>query len=766
VLHSFLPNLKFDWRRRYRFLLRFLCNLTGGSLVLLAVYTSLTRADNHPTQDFWTCASHVAIFQDIFDRGEGWCQAIGKVEGRMPYEVGLGWVASRLDSTPSRVLRTAEIINILFLSAGLVVFGRRWTSKSTPWGLLIVVPLLFWGRGFYQTTEYHLALLPLVGHYHTTFSVALALFSLALLADCCRRDFPRRDWRVHSRLVGAAFLGGGVALCHSITSFFFLIPMSVVTILFQCNSRSQRRYGMLFFPAMMLVVLLWPWRGIAISPLMSYLQSERKGEVVVSPSAGMTAAPEMLEKSARTGGFLERFWNREVTFNPSQYKVHLTVSEVFLRAPALKLGWLYLVFLIFLRPRKRVTWAIVSATGFLLAGWAFSGYLLKFTQGGRFLYYLGFLLQLTTIRSLWDSTAAPRWKWVLSFPLLFCLYLPMRDCLAGFQENFHSSKTLIRLPGEELAEIRGRVGDDKVLGDLETINYLTAFGIKPVWSERQYGVLVPAQAPSALQNWWACPLDGKSLAQAVRESGSGWFLFDKVGIHDLKQVHAATRPFFQTLYSRSPALEAVYESDVYILYRIHNLEETSDTGNRAFLQAIEEAPDLFQWGALHTLYEKCVEKDPAVLTALEKQEETLLQHASIRGELMEGVEVVGFKWVLTQAQTDDRMAEYRGTWLFRVTRKPVFDKTGVLNVALFGKTEPEYRDVLLKQGFKKPEFGFTLTNLPYPDWREGGYYQATRLFSVPAVPYRLETCLGFDSGSGSKQLGKRIDLGQRFSHGD
>jgi hypothetical protein len=72
----------------------------------------------------------------------------------------------------------------------------------------------------------------------------------------------------------------------------------------------------------------------------------------------------------------------------------------------------------------------------------------------------------------------------------------------------------------------------------------------------------------------------------------------------------------------------------------------------------------------------------------------------------------------------------------------------------------------LKQGFKKPEFGFTLTNLPYQDWREGGYYQATRLFSVPAVPYRLETCLGFDSGSGSKQLGKRIDLGQRFPHGD
>ncbi len=236
VLHSFLPNLKIDWRRRYRFLLRLLCNLTGGSLVILAVYTSLTRADNHPTQDFWTCASHVATFQDIFDRGEGWFQAIGKVEGRMPYEVGWGWVASRLDSTPSRVLRTAEVLNILLLSVGFWVFGRRWTARSTPWGLLIVVPLLFWGRGFYQTTEYHLALLPLVGHYHTTFSVSLALFSLALLADCCRSDFPRRDWRVHSRLAGAAFLGGGVALCHSITSFFFLIPMSVVTILFQCNS--------------------------------------------------------------------------------------------------------------------------------------------------------------------------------------------------------------------------------------------------------------------------------------------------------------------------------------------------------------------------------------------------------------------------------------------------------------------------------------------------------------------------------------------------
>jgi len=768
--HVPLKRLKrFPWRSGYRRFLRLFFNLTGIGVVALAVYTSLVRADNHPTQDFWTCASHVSTLQNIFDQGEGWFQAIGETKIPMPYEIGLGWGASVFNWTPSRILRLAEMVNILLLAAGLGVFGRRWTSTSTPWGGPVAVALLFWGRGFYQTTEYHLALLPLVGHYHTTFSFALALFSLTLLADFCRSQ-SFNGWRVYGRLVGAAFLGAGVALCHSITSFFFLIPMAVITVLFRSHSRRQRLYGLLFFPAMFLTVMLWPWREVAVGPMIQYIQSEQNGEtggkVESRPPVELNSSSASPQEPARSGGLLERIRTKQVTFNPGQYKVHFTLSEIFLRAPALKYGWFYLVVLMFLRPRKREVRAIALAIALLLAGWAFSGYVLKLTQGGRFLYFLGFLLQLATIRALWDLTAAPRWKWVLSLPLLCGLYVPVHDCIEGYRDNFCTSKTLIRLPADQLAEIRKQVRGEKVLGDLETLNYLPAFDIQPAWLEREYGLVAPQLAPVSLQNWWACPLDGKGLTLAARESGANWLLFDKQGLHDLKQLHAGTRPFFQSLYSRSSMLEPVYESDVYRLYRIRSTDDSSGAGNIAILQAIEEAQDLFQWESLHSLYANCVEKDSAILEAFSKKEQALLQSAPVRGVLVDGIEVVGFKWTQTQPPASNLQAEYRGTWLLRITKKPDFKESGKLNIALFGKVEPEYQDWFLQQGNKKPEFGFTLANLPYQDWQEGAYYTATRLFPVPAIPYRLYTNLGFDSGSGSKQIGVRVDLGLKPEAGD
>ncbi len=765
----FSLNQRSGWRSGYRLFLRLFFNLTGIGVIGLAVYSSLFRADNYPTQDFWTCAYHVSIFQDIFDRGEGWFQAIGKVESPSPYEMGWGGMASAFDWTPSRALRIAEIVNILLLSAGFVVFGRRWTSKSTPWGLLVAIPFLFWGRGFYQTPEYHLAMLPLVAHYHTTFGFALALFSLALLTDYCRSE-SLNDWRACCRLAGAAFLGAGVALCHSITSFFFLIPMAVVTVWFQSHSRRHRLYGLLFFPAMFLAVMLWPWREVAVAPLIKYIQSEQSGEMAVKtesrPSAALNADPVSSPEPVQPVGFLERIRTKQVTFNPGQYKVHFTLSEIFSRAPALKWGWLFLAVWVFLRPRKRIVWALVLSILLLLAGWAFSGYILKFTQGGRFLYFIGFLLQLVTIRALWDLMAAPRWKWVLSLPLLLCLYVPMRDCVEGYRNNFCTSKVLIRLPVDQLAEIRKRVGDEKVLCDLETINYLSAFGIQPAWIERVYGPVAPKLAPASLQNWWACPLDGKGLFWAVKESGASWLLFDKQGVHDLKQIHSATRAFCQTLYSRSPALESVYESEVYILYRIRSTDETANADCSAILQAIEEAQDLFQWESLHGLYENCVEKNPVVVNAFSKKEQTLLASVPVRGVLVDGVEVVGFRWSKIQSEKSDNQTGYRGIWLLHITKKPVFNEQGTLSIALFGKPDSEHQAWFLQQGYKKPEFGFTLSNLPCQDWRDGSYYQASRLFPVPVASYHLQTCLSYDRGSGSKQIGARIDLGQRLAEGD
>jgi hypothetical protein len=120
----------------------------AGALLALTLVCIHLRPNDQPIRiastDYWENASRVGLLVLALDGQKG--LVFDNSFQKNPYVIGLAWGAHALGWNANRALLVATPFNLLLLAWALVRFGRRWTHRRVPWGLLVAVPLLFWGK--------------------------------------------------------------------------------------------------------------------------------------------------------------------------------------------------------------------------------------------------------------------------------------------------------------------------------------------------------------------------------------------------------------------------------------------------------------------------------------------------------------------------------------------------------------------------------------------------------------------------------------------
>jgi hypothetical protein len=556
-------------RKRYRTALRW--GSGGGAVALLALALVCVhlRPNDQPIRiastDYWEHARLIGELIFSLDGGTGLTFSNDNVQQKTPYIIGLAWVGHILGWNSQQVLLTMATLNILLLAVALVRFGRRWSHRRLPWGLLIAVPLLFWGKGFFQSNEYHLATLPMTAAYPSTFSFALSLLSLSFLADVCRLG-QGRTGRAIVLLVVATLLAACVELTHLLTFLCFFIPTAGLTGLFLSRSKRAWARSLLIFPAIALCLLLWPWPEATYKQLSNYVKDEKQGnaERQRPPAAQPVAQQENTVSKAEK--------EKQATFDPDVYEKHYKINKMLNRAPAIPWGFVLLATLCAFHRKRREVWGLGAAALLFLLAWAVTGYLFKIvmghpiTMGYRFLYFCGLFLQLAAARCLWDFSAGRRRWWLVSVGMLLVILVPARDCLKENSERYFGSWPPQFIPTAQLDEIRALTGHQAVLAGNDVSYYLTAFNFKCGWAGRMHR----RDVNPVILTWLKDQTD-ENLALAARFRNASWLLFDKTLDGDAAPARA-TEPGSNVVVLRLPAesslLRKVFENERYILFHI------------------------------------------------------------------------------------------------------------------------------------------------------------------------------------------------------
>ncbi len=559
-------------RKRYRAALQWGSGLAAVALLALTLICVHLRPNDQPVRivstDYWENARLVGLLIFSLDSGDGLVFKKDNVLQKTPYVIGLAWAGHLLGWNAHQVFLTMGTLNVLLLGVALVRFGRRWTHRRVPWGFLIVVPLLFWGKGFFQSNEYHLATLPMTAAYPSTFSFALSLLSLSLLADVCRLGRDRTGRAI--AWVAAAALLAAVALSHLLTFLCFFVPTAGLTGLFLARSKRAWGLSLLVFPAIAVCLLFWPWPEIACKPLLTYLNMEKTG----TPEK-QNAAPELAAEEKKSDSEASR--EEKVSFDPDVYEKHYKINKMLNRAPAICWGFGLLAVLCVFRRKRREVWGLAAAALLFLLAWAVTGYLSKIvmghpiTMGYRFLYFCGLFLQLAAVRCVWDFSAGPRRWWLVSAMALLFVLIPGRDCLKESQERYFGSWPPVFIPSAQLDEIRALTGRQTVLAGNDVSYYLPAFNIKSGWVGRMQRSDVNPLNP--IVRTWLNNQTDENLARVAQleKIDAHWLLFDKTLDGDAAPPRA-TKPDSNVVVLRlpaeSPLLQRVFENERYILFHI------------------------------------------------------------------------------------------------------------------------------------------------------------------------------------------------------
>jgi hypothetical protein len=560
----------FSARKRYRTLLRWGSGLVAVLFLALLLVCIHLRPNDQPLRivstDYWENARLVGQLIFSLDGGEGLVFNNDNVQQKNPYVVGLAGVGHLLGWNANQVLLGMASLNVFLLAGALVRFGRRWTHGRVPWGLLIAVPLLFWGKGFFQSNEYHLATLPMTAAYPSTFSFALALFSLSLLVDVCQLEGERKGLKTSVLVILAALPAACVALTHPLTFLCFFVPVAGLTGLIFARSKRAWARSLLVFPALALCLLFWPWPQATYQPLLNYLNLEKTGHPQQQvPSPQPPAKPD--STTEKTVGK-----EKSVSFDADVYQKHYKINKMLSRAPAIPWGLALLALLAGFHRRRREVWGLVAAVTCFLLAWAVTGYLLKITMGYRFLYFGGLFLQLAAATCLWEFSAGRRRWWLVSVAVLAIIVLiPGRDCLKENRQRYFASWPPQFLPTAQLEEIRTLTGRQAVLAGNDVSYYLPAFSIKRAWGGRIHMVRNSSGLATRVIRPWLEDQTDANLAQAAQATKASWLLFDKALDGDAapeRAAGAASRAPVLRLPAESPRLQKAFESERYILFRI------------------------------------------------------------------------------------------------------------------------------------------------------------------------------------------------------
>ncbi len=563
------PVRSVSFRKGYRTALRWGSSLTAVALLALALVCIHLRPNDQPLRivstDYWENARLVGQLIFSLDGGEGLVFNKDNVQQKNPYIIGLAGMGHLFGWNANGVLLGMASFNVLLLAGALVRFGRRWTHRRVPWGLLIAVPLLFWGKGFFQSNEYHLATLPMTAAYPSTFSFALALLSLSLLADVCRLEQERMDLKTIAFLIFAALLAACVALSHPLTFLCFFMPTAGLTSLFFARSKRAWARSLLIFPALALCLFVWPWPEATYQPLLNYLHLEKFGNPKRQPASPQAPAkPD--NTTAKAAGK-----EKPVPFDADVYQKHYKINKMLNRAPAILWGLGLLALLAGFHRRKREVWGMAAAVaGFLLA-WAVTGYLLKITMGYRFLYFCGLFLQLAAAWSLWEFSAGRRRGWLVSAVILIILLLPARDCLKENRHRYFNPWPPQFLPTAQLEEIRALTNRQTVLAGNDVSYYLPAFNIKRAWGGRIHMVRSASGPATQVIRPWLENQTDENLMRAAQATQASWLLLDKALDGDAapeRTTGAGSRVPVLRLPAESPRLQKAFESERYLLFRI------------------------------------------------------------------------------------------------------------------------------------------------------------------------------------------------------
>lgn len=482
--------------------------------------------------DFWKHGADVALMVNAMESEAGLLAMLDQapVSAKTPYIFGLAVVAKVTRLAVPLLLSMVASLNLFLLLFALGWFARGWMTRGAPWALPVFICLVFWGEGFSHSNEYHVAILPLVLAYPSTFAFALSLIALSLLRRWARSS------RQHKTMIGAAGLGALVALTHSLTFFLFLCPTAFLVLMFSASSQKRRLSGLVFYLLALLLALAWPMREAFYGPVSAYITAERNGDTFNKKDPSE-------EKSKSSP---------KVVFDEDAYKKHYDLGKVVKRAPAIWMGFLFMIALAF-RRKKRARFPLVA--GFLcLLGWAFSGYVLKITMGYRFLYFFGLFAQIATAQMVWDySVARGKMRWTSIVAIVAVLWVMCATVGKGI-ERYHGDNSHALISLRQMQEIRDKVGTSRVLGDEKVSFYIQAFGMQPSWPGRTSMFA----APEAVAQWLGDRTDANLLnlyMQRKVQKRPRWILLEK--------EESLAEPLAGSVYA---TLEL--ETQHYFLYRL------------------------------------------------------------------------------------------------------------------------------------------------------------------------------------------------------
>jgi hypothetical protein len=143
---------------------------------------------------------------------------------------------------------------------------------------------------------------------------------------------------------------------------------------------------------------------------------------------------------------------------------------------------------------------------------------------------------------------------------------------------------------------------------------------------------------------------------------------------------------------------------------------------------------------IQALYElrRFYKENAEALKLIDNESKERLANFEQRPAGLDGVDLVGFEWILQKPQTEDQDALFLVNCLIHLKKKPVFPPGAKLFWGVYGAVDEKDRVLFRNERFRKNgRFDFAIQDLPIETWEEGGYYVISRSISVPDIPYKL-----------------------------
>jgi len=225
---------------------------------LPAALAVLTKPTLQPDTDYWV---HVAVIRALAEGQE--LETVPLAEKHMveihrhrdPHHVLWARVMRRTGMSVSTTMAVAGVVNLAVFICGVWFLARALSSSWAMPVALCTAMFFLVGQGYYYSSAYHYAILPVVASYTSTLGWGVSFFALGLVLSWVQRGGL---WR----LGAASVLTALVINVHALTAVMFALPFPVLWVWTSRTGRRQRLLSLAYPVVACVLSLAWPYNFV------------------------------------------------------------------------------------------------------------------------------------------------------------------------------------------------------------------------------------------------------------------------------------------------------------------------------------------------------------------------------------------------------------------------------------------------------------------------------------------------------------------------